>query len=490
MLQATPDSHPLKQTAISAQKIIGSFDLKPEMKAIREALIRRRTQSLLDVFLAAQQRGSNAETTSLAEETVIPEPVTRDPVFVEACIRYLSERTKDLLKRNEIVEAMALIPDAQILPHLLDAFGWTFSFPRGIEAIALFGERAHPQLLHALRTGPGRLRFNAALALGFMKAQAAKPDLQELLPSVEAPTPRIGFYYALVRLGETQWLDEIVAALDDPGDGVRHAAAIALEHLDEPLDDNVYLRHLNDESHAVRLRLIRKLGSQTTDSVALVDALIGRLEDEEEAVRSAAADALADLDAELVYDRVAGLAQSGGDTAQVGACRVLGRLPSPEAVPLLLEVLQTSPSNDVRRAAILALGDLEAVDALGQLEPFLKVEELAHAAFWTILRIGLTNREAGVAALRPRRHKTKQLLLRVLLGENKARDELGQMLALHKDYQNLVEAMQLSFFLRDPAFEAPLRRLLTYRSPNRFPGDRYISHMALKALVYIELPGQ
>jgi len=487
-IRASQSNPALKDVAVSAQKIMSSFDFKPEMKAVKEILAKRRTQTLVELLLLAQQQQTGLDDATLAIDFDIAGLKVRDEAFVGACINYIGKHTADFLKRNKAYELLAQIPDARTLPYLMDGFEQLLFFPQGIEALALLGEEAHPKLLEAMRTGSGSLRFNAALALGFMNVASAKSDLEEVLPNITDPTERVGVCYALVRLGEMEHLSTIVDTLNHPNKDVRHAAAIALEHLTELLDDEVYLNHLADENMLVRLRLTRKLGAQKTESPVVIDALVEQFDDTSKDVRSAAVTSMGGLNPELVYNRMVELADGGTTNARLCAYEVLGKLSQPEAVPLLTSALSKMHDKDVRRTVLSALGELGAVEAADQIARYLDDDDLSNAAFWALLRISLKDKEAGTKPLHRRgKHKVKRLFLLALHGDQQTKTELKGMLNPSKDFMTLIQAMEYAQILRDPDFEAPLRRLLKYRQPNRFPGDRYVSYMALKALTHIQL---
>lgn len=474
--------------AINAHKIMSSFDLIPEMKAVKETLAKRRAQSFLDLLLLAQQQQMSLDDATLTAALDITSLKVRDEVFVGACVDYIGKQTADLFKRSKSYELLAQIPDACTLPYLMDGFKQLFFFPQGIEAVALLGEETHPKLLEAVRTGSGSLRFNAALALGFMKVAAAKSDLVEMLPTVTDPRERVGLCYALVRLGEMEHLNTIVDTLNHSNNDVRHAAAIALEHLEEPLDDEVYLNHLDDDNMLVRLRLTRKLGAQGTQNPAVIDTLVKRFDDTNEEVRSAAVMSVGRLSPKLIYDRMVELTNRGTANTRLCAYEVLGKLSRPEAVPILTDALLWTHDKNVRRAVLSALGELGAVEAASQIARYLDDDDLSNAAFWALLRISLKDKEAGTKPLDGRgKHKVKQLFLLTLHGDQQAKSQLKGMLSPSKDFMTLIQAMEYAQILRDPDFEAPIRQLLNYRNPTRFPGDRYVSYMALKALTHIQL---
>ncbi len=477
----------LQKVAVSAVKLMGSFDLKPEMKAVRETLARRRTQSFLELLMKAQQQQVGLDDKALSDTLDVTALRVRHEALVSACIEYIGKRTKEVFLRNKAYELLALIPDVRTQPYLMEGFSQLFFFPQGIEAAASIGEEMYPQLVEAVRTGSGPLRFNTALALGFSKVEVARPILAELLPTVTAPIERAGICYALVRLGQPEHMASIVELLNHQDQDTCHAAAIALEHLEEPLDGAVYLQHLQHRHMLVRLRLTRKLGAQGTQDPALVDALIKRFTDDDEDVRSAAVTTVGKLSPELVYDHMVELAHSSNARARRCAYEVLGSLAQPQAASLLTSALAASSDQDARRAIISALGEVGVVEAAGQIARYLDNDDLSGAAFWALLRISLKDKEAGVAPLRNQgKYKMKLLFLQSLHGDKQAKDQFKALLR-SSDFATLIQALEYAQILRDPDFEAPLRALLTYRNHNHFPGDRYVSYLAVKTLSHIQL---
>lgn len=486
---ATSQGNPaLREVAVSAHKIMSSFDFQPEMKAVKETIAKRRTQSFLELLLSARENQAGLDNATLAAALDTNSLKVRDEIFVGDCIDYIGKKTTDVFKSNKAYELLAMIPDIRTLPYLMNGFSQIAFFPQGIEALAFLGEEAHAKLIEAVQTGGGHLRFNSALALGFMNVASAKSCLEDVLKNVTDPMEKAGICYALVRLGETDHLKTIVEILNHPDNDVRHIAAIAVEHLEEPLDDDIYLRHLDYTNMLVRLRLTRKLGAQKTENPSVINALLKRFDDENEDVRSAAVTSVAGLNPELVYNRMVKLIEGDNTKARRCAYEVLGKIAKPEAAPLLTNALAKASDNNSRGAVLSALGELGAVEAADQIARYLDNDDLANAAFWALLRISLKDKEAGTKPLSLYgKHKVKRLFLLALHGDQHAKTELKGMLGGMTDFMTLIQALEYAQILRDPDFETPLRQLLTYRQPNRFPGDRYVSYMALKALANISL---
>jgi HEAT repeat protein len=487
LLQAQPDTERLKQVSISAHKVFSGFDLSTAMKTIYETLTKRRTQSLVQILLTAQQGGQDSDRIGGAAEIDTSVFGFKDEAAVTACIDYLGKRTSELMGRFKAAIAMSFIPDERIAPYMLQAFNWMPFFPQGIDGLNRLGKSALPTVLAAFKTGSGSTRFNAGLTLGIIDAEGAAAGLAALYPRLSSPLERIGAAYALVRAGQADRLADVVAGLDSNDDNVRHGAAIALEHLPMDLADDIFLRHLNDGAMLVRLRLTRKLGAQGTDNLALWDALIARFEDSDENVRSAAANALGSIGGAGVYERMLALAQGALIKSRICAYQVLGKLSNAEAVPLLLDGLKVGADNDLRRAAITSLGELGAAEALDTLRTYFTHEELGGTTVIAVLQIGFQHKEAALKMLGRLGRDPRALLVRAMLGDERGKNQYKSLLRTGTDIQILLKALQYTVLLRDTEFEEPLSKLLKYRKHTNFPGDRYIGHLALNALVGIKL---
>jgi len=79
------------------------------------------------------------------------------------------------------------------------------------------------------------------------------------------------------------------------------------------------------------------------------------------------------------------------------------------------------------------------------------------------------------------------LAVQALNGDSRAVEQLAGTLRLRTSFITLLDVLTAAPMLHAPSFAAPLHELLAYRNHSRFPGDRSISHMALKALVHCEL---
>lgn len=471
ILQAGQDDPTRTETAGAIQLLFSGFDLLPEMAAV------------LGAHLPARASGED-EMAQGAPVEAAPKP------FIGRCVEYIGTRTQEAYKRDRAWKLLASIPDRRTLPYLLAALEQRSFFPEAIAGLGRLGEEGQSRLLESVQAGRGRLRFHATMALGMLQVGTARPLLQTLLPSVHSSVERAGFHYALARLGEEGHAPELQPLLGQNDAGTRQAAAIALAHLDEPVDETLLLRHLEDDSAAVRLYLVKKTASQGAGSDRLVEALVARLEDGEEEVREAAVDALQRMAPQAGQLRLVELARSGPPEARMAACRVLAEAPGGRAVPFLEAALKEAATNAERRRLLLALGNAGSAEAARIAGAFLDDADLSGAAFAALQRIAAQEPQAARRAIESRLgSRVRLLVLDALGGDAQAAAQLAGMLKPRTDFLTLLDLLEVVPQLRSPAFVAPLHNLLSYRNPPRFPGDRSVSYLALKALVHSELAG-
>lgn len=481
IIQFTPDA--TKRMELATRKVLSSFDFEPELKAIVQTGVKRRQMKLLDFLLKAQEQGAESTPTLQAASEAF-KPVVRDADFVGACVDYIGPRAT---KWIPALHALVAIPDVRTVPHLLKVFDILAFYPQGIDAIIQHGEAVHAQLLEALRTGSVNVQFNVALALGVMEVEAARPVFKELLAGSLPPRVQIACCYGLAKLGETEYFNELIQMLAHSDADVRHAAAIALEHLNTPLAADVYARHMTDAEMLVRLRLTRKMGAQGLTDPALVPLALGRFEDATETVRSEAVETVVKFGAEQVYDRLVDLTKSTNSNARLCAYQALGKLGQSQAVALLQQGLQGFMPAETRRAVIGALGDLKAEATADALAGYLNDKELGGAAFWALLQIGFQNADTGKRVLGRHPDRLQKLFALAVLGDESAKRQLKGMLSATGDIRQIAQAADYARILSDAEFEQSLRSLLNYTNQQFAPTDKLIPYTAFKALIHILL---
>jgi HEAT repeat protein len=247
------------------------------------------------------------------------------------------------------------------------------------------------------------------------------PDVAERIErdlSAADPATRRAAARELASLGTTRGAPLAVAALGDPDDEVRLAAADAAIRLRAPgATDAVtgwlnapdvrirrkacavaralpspravapLARTLGDPDPEVRAEAAEALGRQTSPEA--VAPLLGRLDDPTPAVRIQIIAALARLaDPRAVVPLVGKVEDSSPDVRQA-VVRALGDLGDVRASSALVLALRDQ-SADVRRAAIAALGRMRAADAVDAIAPFVSdpTPSLRLAALAALGRIG------------------------------------------------------------------------------------------------------
>lgn len=315
--------------------------------------------------------------------------------------------------------ALAALRDEESIPAILKAL----ELQRGgmnrmdmVRALGSFGPRARnavPQLARALRSELPGERVAAAEALGNIGAGAGVSVLalaELLLVAGQDAWESDPFTDALLKVGGTSLVPNLIQALQHDHPGVRMAAAQALE----------------------------KLGREAKDAIP---ALLDLLSDPRTSVFLHAAGALASIDpprrALLVPSVLEALKTNGGGHAGL-ALRVLGGI-GPEAspaVPTLLDLALEAEISGVRTLAAVALGKI----GLGDLTPLTAlfkdgaVESRRRAAF-ALQNMGMAVRPAVpllIEALKDRdrvvRAHAAKALAAFVAGDSGAREALREAL--------------------------------------------------------------
>ena len=267
---------------------------------------------------------------------------------------------------------------------------------------------------------PPALSLAFVLALPAPAAALVWPDVAERVErdlAAADPVTRRAAAYELRALGPTRGAPLALAALGDPDDEVRLAAADAAirlraagaadavtgwlnapdvrarrkacevaRALPSPRAVAPLARTLGDPDAEVRAEAAEALGRQA--SAEAVAPLLGRLDDPTPAVRIQIIAALARLgDARAVVPLVGKVEDSSPDVRQA-VVRALGDLGDPRASSALVLALRDQ-STDVRRDALAALGRMRAADAVDAIAPFVadSTPPLRQAALTALGRI-------------------------------------------------------------------------------------------------------
>ncbi len=220
----------------------------------------------------------------------------------------------------------------------------------------------------------------------------------------------------LATIGVTEAVEPIMQLLQHESDGIRATAAAALLILNDPRAESVLATAMHDSDSVVRYNAIQALSRLNTPNA--VAAIIAALQDPDAGIRTAAAKslgamqaaeaveplrhALNDVDESVQAQAMASLAQIGGASAaevvatwlapekaegwRRTATLTLAEM-GPPAVPHLIAALSDS-SEDVKSAAMEALGNIGDPAAIDAIVPFLAPDQPEGWRRFAVLTLG------------------------------------------------------------------------------------------------------
>jgi len=288
--------------------------------------------------------------------------------------------------RGAALRALGRIRDPAAIPELLEALGTPeAALPQRIaEILVRFGEDVVVPLCGEIRNPDSEVRrMWAAEILGWLGNREAAIPLIEALGDVQ-PEVRAKAAGALGKLSEARAIDRLLEMLlSDPIPFVRTRVAQALGAIGHPRVVDHLVQVLRDPEWWVRIRAIEALEQIGKEAAG---ALLAAIEDEDAEVRRRAATALERMG--YVRDSVETLEREGFRpdimrilllVGKAGVTEgIYGRIPSakapankllvrlagdigdPAAVPVLLDVLETSGDAALRSRAVESLGKIGA----------------------------------------------------------------------------------------------------------------------------------
>ncbi len=343
------------------------------------------------------------------------------------------------------------------------------------DSLVEIGTKAGPSLTAALRNPDSNVRAGAAFVLGKLGYAPAIQSLIEALGSTDArfnkpivytyrsmmrtismfPSERayesmrgnVRFEaaYALGKMKAREALRPLMEALDDPEMLGREGAALALGMLKDPAAVQALSRRLEEDPESpVRCHAASALG-EIGDSRAL-PALERALKDKEGGVRLDAAEAII-----LITGRggTSGLALSLRDpdrNIRQAAARMLGSSKDPQAGQLLLGAL-SDPDRDVRGEAAEQLGERKEARAIRPLISILRIDDdyLRHIAEVALGKIGAPAFQDLIVALQDPEHNVRLIAADLLgkLGDARAVDALERAKSDPNQYVRMAVEMAL-----------------------------------------------
>jgi HEAT repeat protein len=366
------------------------------------------------------QKDSNVRQAAAAALTWIGAPA------VEALIEALQDENGDVRRSATIV--LGQIGDARaVKPLLAEVKKGRLNFlPDGcgpvVEALAGIGPAAVSTLITALGDVEWRLRQTASVSLGRIgSSQAVEPLIAILMdkdtsvreaagaalaqigiPAVQNliielgnrdVDVRLAAARALAEIGDPQAVQPLITALKDPHQQVRQAAADALVKVGEPavgalsvalrienIDvgraaagalDRMGWRPDRGESGAWYWVVKRDWNKVSKLGATAVAPLIFALEDEEQDVRCASAEALGEIgDPQAVQPLVTALRDKTPEV-RAAAAKALGQIGDPQAVNPLVAILDEDGDELARQAvagALLKIGEPAVIPLIAALK--------------------------------------------------------------------------------------------------------------------------
>ncbi len=265
--------------------------------------------------------------------------------------------------------------------------------------------RAVEALTRALRQDPdAKVRAMAAWALGQIEDPAGVPALSAALREDDDMTVRQYAAEALGEIEDASAVDALGSALGDPSVEVRRAAVWALGMIEDaravpllvPLldDSDVEMRRnvtealgeiessqavdgliqaTGDSDLEVRVNAIEALGNMGDNRAQPV--LVAALRDETVVVRRAAVDAFNGMDLPTVPAELLRAVDDPDREVRLGAVDALDETQDPAVVPVLLQIVRSSPERELQYEALEALSNLDTPVAYDALIPLLQHED-------------------------------------------------------------------------------------------------------------------
>ena len=224
--------------------------------------------------------------------------------------------------------------------------------------------------------------------------RSALPEIRELAGSGN-PALREAVVTALSRLLAAEALPEIIPFLDDPAENVRVKAFLEVEWNGPTKAVAPLIRllegKLSPDARIRALALLLEAGSKEA-----LPAIRARLKDEDAGVRRQAVTTLAHLAAAEARPDLERLLDDPDESVQITVLRCLGEMDIRDAGPAILGRLR-APSLRVRQEAIFTLMRIGDRRDAGSILPLLKDESLRQTA---ILALGVLEAKDALAEIR------------------------------------------------------------------------------------------
>jgi HEAT repeat protein len=391
-----------------------------------------------------------------------------------AAVAELARGTISPLSARNLLDALATA-QAEQLPALARVLGWLEGPPTDqalarllaqpaaraeiVEALVDHGAPAIEPLIEQLDAEDLETRQAAAFALGRIGNPSAVPALMSRLAD-EPELARVAAA-ALAKIGDQRAFEPLLGVLGHPSAAVRQAAIGALNSLGHPelaARAGALLQaadaHLRESAVKIvgyfgypdyvpmlleccrdpdlRVRTVALEHLPFVEHPAIVHALTSSLHDEIPAVRIAAARAFGYVEDQQAVPLLIGALGDQDAWVRYFAARSLGHQRAGEAAGTLAQLAQTDTAQQVRLAALEALGRIGGQRALAALIPFAALDdaELARAAIAALGQIDQPAAQSALLGLLDAHDRPLRLAAVEALGQHHGAAAVGPLLQL------------------------------------------------------------
>jgi HEAT repeat protein len=267
-----------------------------------------------------------------------------------------------------------------------------------LEAIVRFGAPMVDRLIAHLDSEDAASRRAAALALGRIGDGRAVAPLIPLLEEDDRELVTVAAA-ALARLGDRRAFEPLLALLGDADPGVRQAAIGALNSIGHPAMGDRVRELLDDADARVRESAVKIAGY--FGYAACADALFDRCRDTDEIVRAAALEHVAYLDDPRAVPLLIAALATDTPRARAAAAQALAHADGPDTLAALRQALG-DPDPWVRYFAVTSLGrqaDRASLPRLERIAAEDAAQQVRIAAIGAIGDIGIASDAAAVQML-------------------------------------------------------------------------------------------
>ena len=272
------------------------------------------------------------------------------PAVHRALIRLLAEPTV----RSEVVESLVRNGKG-VVELLLEQTNSDDVEIRRASVIAL-GRLGHknatPAIVRLLLEDP-ELRVDAAHSLAKLGDESALEGLIEMMGDPDAAV-RQAVVGALNSIGSSKMSSRVQLLMTDPNPLVRESAAKIAGYFGYPAAGDQLIKSCSDEDERVRQAAVEHLPFLEDDRVGAV--LTNAISNDTARVRAAAARALAQRSDDESMTALLSALHDPDLWVRYFAARSLGNFDGPEVVQRLSEIVEKETHNNVRIAALEALG--------------------------------------------------------------------------------------------------------------------------------------